>query len=33
MSDVVGLVFEPASSPQKRSRDIDKAVRALLAGG
>jgi CRP-like cAMP-binding protein len=31
MGDVVGLVFEPASSPQKRSREIDKAVRALLA--
>ena len=33
MGDVVGLVFEPASSPHKRSREIDKAVRALLAGG
>jgi len=33
MGDVVGLVFEPASSPQKRSREIDKALRALLAGG
>ena len=33
MSDVVGLVFEPIASPHQRSRQIDKAVRALLAGG
>ena len=33
MSDVVGLVFEPPSSPRKHARKIEHALRVLLAAG
>ncbi|HEV3460387.1 MAG TPA: cyclic nucleotide-binding domain-containing protein [Thermoanaerobaculia bacterium] len=33
MSGVVGLVFEPPSSPRKHARQIERALRVLLAAG
>lgn len=33
MSDMVGLVFEPPGSPRKHARQIERALKVLLAAG